>query len=95
MCKIKLFICVCVVCTLTSCYTYTSVVGKGSQGKGKVVAWNHYVVYGLAPISISDSKKMANGAKDYTVTTEHSFVTQLVGGLTFGLYTPTITTVKR
>lgn len=80
---------------LTSCYSYTSVVGEGAKGNQEVTKWNHYVVYGLAPVGVSDSKAMADGATDYTVTTKQSFVNGLISGLTFGLYTPTTTTVKK
>jgi hypothetical protein len=79
----------------TSCYTYTSVVGEGAKGNQEVTKWNHYVIYGLAPVGVSDSKAMADGATDYTVTTSQSFVNGLISGLTFGLYTPTTTTVKK
>ncbi|MDZ7898611.1 MAG: Bor family protein [Arcicella sp.] len=80
---------------LSSCYSYTSVVGKGAQGNTKVTKWNHYVIGGLAPVGVSDSKEMAGGAQDYTIFTRHSFVNGLIGGLTFGLYTPTTTTVTK
>jgi hypothetical protein len=80
---------------LTSCYSYTSVVGEGAKGNSQTTQWNHYVVYGLAPVGVSNSKQMANGAKDYTVHTRQSFVNGLVSGLTFGLYTPTTTTVTK
>lgn len=80
---------------LTSCYSYTSVVGSGAQGNQETTEWNHYVVYGLAPVGVSDSKEMAGGAENYTVFTRHSFVNGLVSALTFGLYTPTTTTVTK
>lgn len=79
---------------LSSCYSYTSVVGKGAQGNTQVTKWNHYLINGLAPVGVSDSKQMANGAKDYTVFTRYSFVNGLVGALTFGIYSPTTTTVS-
>ena len=44
--------------TLTSCFSYTSVVGKGAQGNSQVTKWNHYVIGGLAPVGVSDSKAM-------------------------------------
>jgi len=81
--------------TLSSCYNYTSVVGKGAQGNSKSTEWNHYVIYGLAPVGVSDSKEMAKGATDYTVQTQQSFVNGLVSLLTFGIYTPTETTVTK
>ena len=80
---------------LTSCYSYTSVVGSGAQGNRETTAWNHYVVYGLAPVGVSDSKQLADGAENYTVHTRHSFVNGLVAALTFGIYTPTTTTVTK
>ena len=80
---------------LTSCYSYTSVVGEGAQGNSKTTKWNHYVLGGLAPVDVSDSKKMANGAKNYTVHTRQSFVNGLVASLTFGLYTSSTTTVTK
>ncbi len=80
---------------LTSCYTYTSVVGEGAQGDNEVTEWNHYVIYGLAPVGVSDSQEMADGAKDYEVKTRQTFVNGLISAITFGIYTPTTTTVKK
>ncbi|MGK0448973.1 MAG: hypothetical protein ACJA2M_002775 [Polaribacter sp.] len=80
---------------LTSCYSYTSVVGEGAQGNSQTTKWNHYVVYGLAPVGVSDSNQMANGAKNYTVHTRQTFVNGLVASLTFGIYTPSTTTVTK
>lgn len=80
---------------LSSCYSYTSVVGKGAQGNSQVTKWNHYLIGGLAPVGVSDSKQMADGAENYTVFTRLSFVNGLVSTLTFGLYSPTTTTVTK
>jgi len=81
--------------TLNSCYPYTSIVGKGAQGHQEVTKWNHYIIFGLAPVGVSDSKQMAGDATDYTVFTRESFVNGLVSGITFGIYTPTTTTVTK
>ena len=80
---------------LSSCYTYTCVVGEGAQGNNKTTQWNHYVIAGLAPVGVSNSKQMADGAENYTVTTRQSFVNGLVSAITFGIYTPTTTTVTK
>ena len=80
---------------LTSCYSYTSVVGEGAKGDQVVTAWNHYLIGGLAPVSVSDSKAMAGDAKDYTVTTKQTFVNGLISAITSGLYTPTTTVCKK
>lgn len=82
-------------CFLASCYSYTSVVGDGPKGNSQVTKWNHYVIEGLVPVGVSDSKAMAGGAKDYSVHTRMSFVNGLIGGITFGIYTPTTTTVTK
>lgn len=80
---------------LTSCYSYTSVVGEGAQGNNDTTEWNHYVVYGLAPVGVSDSKKMAGDAENYTIHTRQSFVNGLVSALTLGIYSPSTTTVTK
>ena len=80
---------------LMSCFSYTSVVGKGAQGTTKVTKWNHYLIGGLAPVAVSDSKAMSGGASDYTVYTRQSFVNGLIAALTFSIYTPTTTTVTK
>lgn len=80
---------------LTSCYSYTSVVGKGAQGNTQTTKWNHYVIYGLAPVGVSDSKQMAEGAENYTVHTRQTFINGLVSAITFGIYAPSTTTVTR
>ena len=80
---------------LTSCFSYKSVVGKGAQGNSKFTKWNHYVIGGLAPVGVSDSKTMAEGATDYTVYTRQTFINGLISVLTFNIYTPTTTTVTK
>jgi hypothetical protein len=80
---------------LTSCYTYTTVVGDGAKGSSSKTEWNHYILWGLAPVGVSDAKAMADGADDYTVTTRQSFVNGLISGITFGIYSPTTTTVTK
>ena len=80
---------------LTSCYSHKSIVGKGAQGNNETTEWNHYVIYGLAPVGVSDSKQMAGESKDYTIHTRQTFVNGLVAALTLGIYTPTVTTVTK
>jgi hypothetical protein len=80
---------------LTSCYVYKVEVGEGAKGNQEVQKWNSYIIYGLVPIEVSNPKDMAGGAKDYTVIVKHSFVNGLVTGITFGIYSPTTTVVKK
>lgn len=92
--KIMVFVIVTSI-TLTSCYSYTSIVGKGAQTNVKVTKWNHYLVAGLAPVGVSDSKQMAGEAENYTVETRQTFINGLISALTWGIYTPTTTTVTK
>jgi len=80
---------------MTSCYTLTYSVGKGTQTGVEVKEKNHYLIYGLAPIKTSDPTKMAGGAMDYEVTITHTFVDGLLNALTLGIYSPTTTKVKK
>lgn len=57
---------------MTSCYTLTYSVGEGAKTGIEVKEKNHYLIYGLAPVKISDPTKMAGDAKDYTVTIQHT-----------------------
>ena len=79
----------------TSCYSYTTVVGDGAKGNATTSKWNHYLIGGLAPIDVSNPKDLAGGAEDYNVKTEMSFVNGLVSVLTFGIYSPTTTTITK
>ena len=81
--------------TLSSCYTYTTVVGNGPSGVQETQAWNHYLIFGLVPVGVSNPTLLSNGAKDYSVTTKQSFLNGLVSGLTFGIYSPTTTVITQ
>lgn len=80
---------------MTSCYTLTYSVGEGAKTGVEVKEKNHYLIGGLAPVKTSDPRQMAGGAKDYTVTIQHTFVDGLLSAITFGIYTPTTTIVKK
>ena len=78
---------------MTSCYTLTYSVGEGAQTGVEVKEKNHYLFYGLAGIKTSNPEKMAGGAKNYTVTIQHSFIDGLLSAISSGIYTPTTTKV--
>ncbi|REJ84816.1 MAG: hypothetical protein DWQ44_08255 [Bacteroidetes bacterium] len=80
---------------LTGCYTYEMSVGKGAQSGVEVKKMNHYLIYGLAPIAVSNPKDMAGGAENYNVKIQHTFIDGLINAITFGIYTPTTTTVTK
>jgi len=80
---------------MTSCYTFTATVGNGPQTGTKVVAHNHYVINGLAPISTANTKELVGDAKDYSITISHSFVDGFLAWLTGSIYTPTTVTITK
>lgn len=80
---------------MTSCYTYTHIVGEGPQSGATVIEKNHYFVYGLAQGKQSNPKEMAGDTDNYEVTIKHTFVDGLLNALTFGIYTPTTTVVQK
>jgi len=52
------------------------------------------LIYGLAPVNVSDSKEMDSGSENYEVTTRITFVNYICARVTFGPYAPTRTTMK-
>jgi Bor protein len=78
---------------MTSCYTFTATVGNGPQSGTKIVAHNHYLIAGLAPISTANTKQLVGDAKDYSITVSQSFVDGLLNLITGGIYTPTTVTI--
>lgn len=80
---------------LTSCYSYTEVVGKGPQKNQQEKKWNHYMVYGLVPVSRVSKKDMVGDTENYAVKIEHSFINGLLSAVTFGIYSPTTVTVTK
>jgi hypothetical protein len=80
---------------MSSCYTYSFSVGQGAQGNKEIKKMNHYLIFGLAPVGVSDPSEMADGAKDYDVTITHTFVDGLLNAITGGIYTPTTTIVRK
>ncbi|MFZ4726284.1 MAG: Bor family protein [Paludibacter sp.] len=91
--KIAFVMGICVV--MTSCYTVTATIGKGSQTGVEVKKPNHFLIAGLVPVAVANVKEMAGDAKDYEITVTHSFVDGLLSAITGGLYTPTTTIVKK
>ena len=81
--------------TLSSCYTHSYVVGDGPQTGVEMTQKNHFVIYGLVPLSTSNPSEMAGSATNYQVTHTHSFIDGLINALTFGIYSPTTTTVTK
>lgn len=92
---LKLSLVVAIAMTMTSCYTFTATVGNGPQTGTKIVAHNHYLIAGLAPISTANTKELVGDTKDYSITVTHSFIDGFLNMLTGGIYTPTTVTITK
>ncbi len=86
--KKTLFACALLVCTMTSCYHQTHIVGTGPAGSTVEKGKNNFFIFGLAQGKQSDSKAMAGGSANYKIETVHTFVDGLLNGITFGIYNP-------
>ena len=62
----------------TGCMTLTHVVGEGAQGAQIEEERQWYVLWGLVPINEVDSHEMADGAVDYTVTSQVTVIDGLI-----------------
>lgn len=54
---------ICISSLLSSCYSVTYKIGKGSRLGLKVSQKNHYLIYGLAPIRTSNAARMAGAVR--------------------------------
>ncbi len=73
--------------TVAACYHATIETGLAPSTTVIDKAWASSFIYGLVPPSTVETKaKCPNGVAK--VETQHSFLNQIVGGLTFGIYTP-------
>jgi hypothetical protein len=80
---------------MSSCYHATHIVGNGPSGSTEVKGKNTYFIFGLAQGKQADTKAMADGATDYKIEVEHSFVDGLLNLITFGIYNPTSVVVTK
>ena len=92
--KILLFCGIVLFCS--SCYTVRYNVGKGPQTGVEFKAKNHFLIFGLAPVGDQKSpKELAGDTANYEVVISHTFIDGLLNAITFGIYTPTTTTVRK
>ncbi len=58
----------------SGCFTQTHIVGDGAKGPSTESAKTWYILWGLVPLNHVDTHAMAQGAKDYTITTQFTFL---------------------
>lgn len=78
---------------LTSCAAHVHTVGNGAQSSQTTQKKQWYALWGLVPINSVDSKAMANGAKNYTIKTEQSFIDGVINVFA-GIITVNVRTVE-
>lgn len=93
--KKVLFFCSLALC-ISSCYSVQYSVGRGAQTGLEVKAKNHFVIAGLAPVGDQKSpQELAGDTQDYDVEVVHTFIDGLLSAITFGIYTPTTTIIRK
>ena len=78
---------------LSSCMTLTHVVGTGGSSGDSVEQKQWYALWGLVPINEVNSKEMAGGAANYTITSQQKFVDVIISAFT-GIVTVTVQNVS-
>ena len=66
----------------TGCFTMKHTVGNGAKGSQTESSKQWYALWGLVALNNPDTKEMAKGASDYTITTQHSFLDVIIGMFT-------------
>lgn len=79
--------------TLSSCMTLVHTVGDGAKGNTTVEQRQWYALWGLVPINEVDSKAMAQGAENYTIKSQATFVDGVITFFT-SIVTVTVQTVQ-
>jgi hypothetical protein len=88
-----LIVCALISLTMVACHTHTHVVGRGAQTGMTESTRQWYAVFGLVPLGNADTKAMAGGANDYTITTQTTFIDGLISAIT-GIVTIDCRTVE-
>lgn len=78
------------------CFSQSFVVGNGAQGSQTEDSRQWYILWGLVPLNTVDSKAMAGDAKDYTITTEFTFLDWVISIFSsiVTVYPKTVTVTK-
>mgnify|MGYP001037844099 CR=1 FL=1 len=83
----------CLAFTVSSCFTNTHIIGDGAQTGVKVEKKQWYALWGLVPIGTEPDTKAMAGKDDYTITTTHTFIDQLISAFT-SIVTISVKTVQ-
>lgn len=78
-----------IVLTMASCFTQQHIVGQGGSG-APVEKRQWFALFGLVPLNTVDSKAMAGGKQNYTITTQETFLDGVIS-----LFTSFVTVAPR
>jgi len=81
---------------MSSCYTFEHQVGDGGSGGSEQTDRQWFILWGLVELNSVDSQAMADGATDYTATTEWTPLDILINIFTgyITVYSRTYTVTK-
>ncbi len=68
----RILACAVLLVLVAGCAVHMHTVGDGPQGNAVTVQRQWYVLWGLVPINVVDSKVMAAGAENYQIRTEQT-----------------------
>ncbi len=80
----------CLSVTLGGCMTFRHTVGSGAQSHQTTEEGQWFALWGLVPLGSVDSKSLAGGAANYTVTTQYKPLDVLIS-----LFTGVVTIHKQ
>jgi hypothetical protein len=90
----KVLFCSLIALLMTSCYKQQFKVDQNAKGvemkaNPNYSGWNHIFLWGLVPTVKQDASQMCKDSGGVAfVGTEMSFVQGLLGGITYGIYSP-------
>jgi F0F1-type ATP synthase gamma subunit len=87
---IAVFMIIVFVIVLSGCAAHIHKIGKGAQGNDVIEKRQWYILFGLVPLNEVDTAEMAEGATDYTITTEQSELDVIMN-----IFTQNISVVSR
>ena len=75
------FLLLIMIISLTSCYTFKMDIGKGAPKTNTETIHKKkwYLLWGLSSLNTVDAKKMAKGAKDYTIKSQINMLDVFMG----------------
>lgn len=94
--SVMLVIALIVLLSLMACSTHIHRVGRGPQTGQEIEARQWYILWGLVPLNDVNTHQLVEGATDYEIKTEQSFLDVIMNIFTGSItvYSRTVTVKK-